>query len=39
MAQQHFVNKIEELVQESLEGLIDSNPNLIRLDGYPHVWW
>ncbi|KAL6772417.1 DAK1 [Auxenochlorella protothecoides x Auxenochlorella symbiontica] len=37
MAQQHFVNKIEELVQESLEGLIDSNPNLIRLDGYPHT--
>lgn len=37
MAEQHFYNSVPTLVQEAVEGLVITNPQLKRLDGFPHV--
>lgn len=37
MAEQHFFNRVPTLVQEAVEGLVITNPQLKRLDGFPHV--
>jgi hypothetical protein len=33
----HFINEPSSLVQEAIEGLLDYNPSLLRLDGFPDV--
>ena len=35
--QQHFVNSLQDVVAESLDGLVAATPHLRRLDGYPGV--
>ena len=34
---QHFVNGLQDVVTESLDGLVAATPHLRRLDGYPDV--
>ena len=34
---QHFVNGLQDVVTESLDGLVAATPHLRRLDGYPGV--
>ena len=34
---QHFVNGLQDVVTESLDGLVAATPHLRRLDGFPSV--